>query len=192
MPLATVRENKLGLILGWIDTGLFGIVFCGCIITLLVDIVSSATDDVCSKLALLIIGMPLLIIFTVCKIPLIVSYHKRALLFYDDYIAYTTFFGKTRTFAYSEIQSVQLKSGNLYLYSHDHKKLAVIEDTMENYRETLSILRKRNFKIVEEKKFFRIFRWMRVTFYIVILQAIQYFVYFAFCYWYFYASFPVV
>lgn len=63
-------------------------------------------------------------------IGLSISNSRRVLLLYDNYFSYTPSFGRTKTFSYTEIQSIVQKHERFILYGYDGSKLAVFEINM--------------------------------------------------------------
>ena len=86
--------------------------------------------------------------FTLLGLLLTVYCIRRRLVLYDSYAAYTPSFGRTRRFSYSEIQSVVQKREKFIIYSYDGRKLAVFENNMPAFFETLCFLDEKYVKIV--------------------------------------------
>lgn len=75
---------------------------------------------------------------------LILDYHNRKLILYEDHFTYTTFLGNTISYLYSQIQHIEesyTTSTNYKIISHNGKKIASFEDNMLNSILAISFLK---------------------------------------------------
>lgn len=88
----------------------------------------------------LLICIPVFGSLALLGIGLSISNLRRALLLYDSYFSYTPSFGRTRTYSYTEIQSIVQKRDQFILYGYDGSKLAAFEVNMPAFLNALYFL----------------------------------------------------
>ncbi|MDE6201915.1 MAG: hypothetical protein K2G19_00390, partial [Lachnospiraceae bacterium] len=77
--------------------------------------------------------------------------YRRKLVLYSSRFSYTPALGRTKSFFYSEIQSVVPRGEKYIIYGYDGAKLAVFEINMPAYSGALDYLREKQVKIVPGK-----------------------------------------
>lgn len=131
MKRIEVRESKIPLIVGILDFIVF-------FIFLVCFSIASLSDNafVAAIFCIMIFGG-----FCFLGIYLIISYFRRRLILYDNYFTYTKTLGKTKTYEYYEISSIQTMFNTiniqLKIYNKNDKKIVSIENNMLGYEQAI-------------------------------------------------------
>lgn len=141
MKRIEVRESKIPLIVGILDFIVF-------FIFLVCFSIASLSDNafVAAIFCIMIFGG-----FCFLGIYLIISYFRRRLILYDNYFTYTKTLGKTKTYEYYEISSIQTMFNTvniqLKIYNKNDKKIVSIENNMLGYEQAIDFFLEKNINI---------------------------------------------